>query len=68
MELARILCIQITSAIALASALYLALASALYLASTLDRETVTYLRALHLIKLGPRNMAKPPIQRQYWPN
>jgi hypothetical protein len=37
-----------------------ALARALYSASVLDLDIVSYLRALHEIKLGPKKTTKPP--------
>jgi hypothetical protein len=42
--------------------LAVAFAKALYLASVLDHDTVCFL-ALHDIEFGPRNMAKPLVER-----
>ena len=38
-----------------------ALARASYSASVLERETASYFRACHDIKLGPKNIAKPLV-------
>ena len=40
-----------------------AFANALYSASVLDLETVACFLALQDIKLGPKNTAKPPVER-----
>ena len=40
-----------------------ALAKALYSASVLERDTVACFLALHDIKLGPKNIANPPVER-----
>lgn len=47
-------CTQIISAVAFAIALYSA--------SVLDRDTVACFRALHDMRLGPRNIANPPVE------
>ena len=41
----------------------MALASAFYSYSVLERDTVACFGALHEIKLGPKKMAKPPVER-----
>jgi hypothetical protein len=40
-----------------------AFATALYSASVLDLDTVSCFLALHDIRFGPKNMAKPPVDR-----
>ena len=41
----------------------IALANALYSGSVLDRDTVACFLAHHEIKLGPKNMANPLVER-----
>jgi hypothetical protein len=52
---ARTLYTQITSVVALTKVLYPA--------SVLDRDTIACLQAHHVIKLGPRKMVKPLVER-----
>jgi hypothetical protein len=40
-----------------------ALAMALYSASVLERDIVAYFLALQEIRLGPKKIAKPPVER-----